>query len=123
MNKFFFISIILISIIYMINVSLTDVLKFRPYIESGYPFLQNFGEKYPQVKNVGFVSDYVYPYDIIFKIQNTIMPVFVWNSDKYEYIFCFSEQNFCNSYIINNILVEKYSDNLYLFKSVKGNKT
>ena len=117
MNKFFIISIISCAFLSLYG-NFKDVSNY-PFVYSGViEQIGDFHKQYPQEKVVGYYSDNKNTAHIMYRIQNTIMPVFVADSADYDLIFCYSESDACQKVIKNGKaeLVKAYFSNLLLIR-------
>ena len=125
MNKIFLIFSVIITLISVaagIFILFNSEVGFSPK----FPELKTFPQTYSDVKEIGFVTDNKTSEYYFYKVQNSVIPVFVINNAKLNHIICFEEKNnnFCNEFSKKNKyqIINKYSNNLYLLKSEGGAK-
>ena len=123
MNKYFAYLIFVISFITVIFY-IRDFLRFPNNPTGEMSLLKNFTTEFPDIKNPGFYTDEEDAANVLFRIQNTVMPVFVSNESNYNYVFCYSRNFACQEFLLNGnaILLRKYSQYLFLFQKPEENK-
>ena len=119
MNKLFITISVIISVISVV-IATSELFNSEMGFAPEFLELKTFNRDYPNIKEIGFVSDNPTPEYFFYKLQNTIFPIFVFHNAALDYIVCFEENNsgFCNKYFVENNYKSavKYSENLYLLK-------
>ena len=121
MNKYFCSFIVLISIFQILS-CFKDFIIYSAIPSGEIDSLKSFTSEFPNIKQIGFYSDIEFPPEVMYRIQNTIIPVIVDDSINYNEIFCYSENFICQKNIMsgNAILLKQYGKNLFLLQKPKG---
>lgn len=120
MNKFFILAVIIFSFINLIR-HFFDVYNY-PFIPKGtIDELKNFSKEFPDVKSVGFSSDSDEVAHILYRVQNTVMPVFVEYANEKGTFFCYSLNDYCAQLIESKKAepLKIYSKELFLLKETE----
>ena len=120
MNKFFITAVIFFSFLGLIW-HFYDVYNYPMLRKATIDVLNNFPKEFPDIKSVGFTSDNDEVAHIIYRIQNTIMPVFVEYGSEKGTFFCYSQDGYCGNLIQSNKaeLLKFYSNELFLFRETE----
>lgn len=117
MNKFFILAVIIFSFISLIW-HFFDIKNYPNIPKGTIDEIANFPKEFPNIKSVGFSSDNDEIAHILYRVQNTIIPVFVEYSKEKGIFFCYSTNNYCAELIQSKKaeLLKVYTKELILLK-------